>query len=212
MSYRDLDSFYREDPRRGRSRQSDFGVWHGAMSSLRAVWLEQTSELYALTLAGQGVGEVRVLAKLPRSGHPNRRRSDLIAEAALAGWAERSGRPGSLDWLERRLGQLRRARLEPIEWTVACPSPACPRQGEPIGPRSDAWGETCESCLGRRLVVGRDISPAQLEAKLRAGCWWLADTRAMGRGHAATRERAVRVDGASESAPHLFLHDTNPRR
>lgn len=27
MTYRDLDSFYREDPRRGRSREFNFGVW-----------------------------------------------------------------------------------------------------------------------------------------------------------------------------------------
>jgi hypothetical protein len=41
MTYRDLDSFYREYPRRGRSRESDFGVWHRGRVSLRAVWLER---------------------------------------------------------------------------------------------------------------------------------------------------------------------------
>jgi len=180
MNYRDLDSFFREDPRRAGSSGSDFGVWRGERASARAIWLRQTGELFALTLTGRGAGEVRVLAKLPRSGHPCARRSDLIAEAALAGWAERSGRPGSLDWLERRLGELRQARLEPIDWTAACASAGCPRQGEPIGPNSDEWGETCDSCLGRRLVVGRGLSPAQLEARLRAGCWWLAGARARG--------------------------------
>jgi hypothetical protein len=45
MSYRNLDSFYRDDPRRGRSRESVFGVWHGGQSSLPAVWLGQTGEL-----------------------------------------------------------------------------------------------------------------------------------------------------------------------
>jgi hypothetical protein len=175
MSYRDLDSFYRDDPRRGHSRESDFGVWHGGRASLRAVWLEQTGELYSLTLIGAGTGEVRVLAHLPTSGHPNPRRSDLIAEATLAGWAERSGRPRSLAWLERRLAQVRQARFEPVDWTVACASAGCPRHGEAIAPHEDDWAETCESCLAPRLVVGRGLSPAQLEAKLRAGCWWLAD-------------------------------------
>jgi hypothetical protein len=180
MNYRDLDSFFGEDPRRAGSSGSDFGVWHGEGASVRAIWLQQTGELFALTLTGRGAGEVRVLAKLPRSGHPSGRRSDLIAEAALAGWAERSGRPGSLDWLERRLGELGPARLEPIDWTVACQSDGCPRRGEPIGPHSHEWGETCDSCLSPRLVAGRGRSPAQLEARLRAGCWWLADARACG--------------------------------
>jgi hypothetical protein len=74
-----------------------------------------TGELYALTLTGSGAGRVRLLANLPPSAHPNPRRSDLIAEAALAGRAERSGRPRSLAWLERRLGQARQARLESID-------------------------------------------------------------------------------------------------
>lgn len=177
MSYRDLDSFHRDDPRRAGSRKSDFGVWHGARASLRAVWLEQTGELYALTLTGAGTGAVRVLAHLPASGHPNPRRSDLIAEAALAGWTERSGRPGSLGWLERRLRELRHARLEPIDWTIACASEGCPRQGEPIGPRREDWDETCDRCLAPRLVSGRGLTPGQLEAKLRAGGWRLADAR-----------------------------------
>src|SRR5919108_695172 len=125
--YRDLDSFHREDPRRGRSRQSDFGVWHGEGATLRSIWLEQTGELYGLTLTGSDAGRVRLLASLPPSGHPYPRRSDLIAEAALAGWAERSGRPRSLAWLERRLGEVRQARLEPIDWTVVCANPGCPR-------------------------------------------------------------------------------------
>jgi hypothetical protein len=154
MSYRDLDSFYREDPRRGSSRESDFGVWHGGQVSLRAVWLEQISELYGLVLAGHGAGRLRVLANLSASGHPNPRRSDLIAEAALAGWAERSGRPHSLPLLERRAGQVRQARLEPIDWTVACASAGCPRHGEAIAPHEDDWGETCDSCLAPRQVVG----------------------------------------------------------
>jgi hypothetical protein len=180
MSYRDLDSFYREDPRRGRSRESDFGVWHRGRVSLRATWLEETGELYALTLTGARAGRVRLLAELPPSGHPNQRRSDLIAEAALAGWAERSGRPRSYAWLERRLGQVRKARLEPIDWTVACSTAGCPRHGEAIAPQADDWSETCDSCLTPRLVVGRGLSPAQLESKLRAGGWWLADASASG--------------------------------
>jgi hypothetical protein len=180
MTYRDLDSFYREDPRRGRSRESDFGVWHRGRVSLRAVWLKATGELYALTLTGSGTGRVRLLANLPASGHPNPRRSDLIAEAALAGWAERSGRPRSLAWLERRLGPVRKARLEPIDWTVVCVSAGCPRHGETIAPHADDWGETCESCLAPRLVVGRGLSPVQLESRLRAGCWLLADAEASG--------------------------------
>jgi hypothetical protein len=94
MTYRDLDSFYREDLRRGRSRESDFGVWHRGQVSLRATWLEETGELYALTLTGARAGRVGLLAELPPSGHPNPRRSDLIAEAALAGWAERSAGHG----------------------------------------------------------------------------------------------------------------------
>jgi len=72
MTYRDLDSFYREDPRRGRSRESDFGVWHRGRVSLRATWLEATGELCALTLTGARAGRVRLLAELPPRATPTR--------------------------------------------------------------------------------------------------------------------------------------------
>jgi hypothetical protein len=72
MTYRDRDSFYREDPRRGRSRESDFGVWHRGRVSLRAVWLEATGELYGLTLTGSGTGHIRLLANCRPRATPTR--------------------------------------------------------------------------------------------------------------------------------------------
>jgi hypothetical protein len=158
----------------GSARRYDFGIWRGADEQLRASWHEESGELRAEPANG---GRPRLLARLPASGHPDPRRSHLIGEAALHGWAERSGRPGSLDWLERRLGELRRAELEPIDWTVACPSPGCPRQGAPVARDSDDWGEGCDSCLGPRLVRTHGLTVAQLEAQLRHGRWQLADAR-----------------------------------
>ena len=176
-SYRDLESFYRDDPRRGRSPEADFGVWHGGGHSLRAVWLEQTGELIALTPAGTSGQRVELLGRLPRSGHPAARRSDLVAQAVLAGWAERSGHPDSLDWLRARLEQVKDAQLAPIDWTVACASEGCPRHGEAIAPESAEWAQNCPACLAPRLVTERGLAPGQLEAKLAGGSWWLADPR-----------------------------------
>lgn len=76
MSWRDLDSFHRADPRRAGSHESRFGVWDGDGHSLRATWLEQTGELVAVTLGGQAIGRVRALALVPRLGHPDPRRAD----------------------------------------------------------------------------------------------------------------------------------------
>ncbi len=175
MIYPSLESFHREDPARASSGEADFGLWRGEQGALRVAWLEQTGELYGHARGAAAGGEVELLARLPHSGHPSARCRALLVEALLAGWEQRLGRPGSLAWLRERLSELARAELAPIDWTVACASEGCPRQGERIASRERRWGQACESCLSSCQVVGHGLSPARLEAKLRAGAWWLAE-------------------------------------
>ncbi len=161
-------------PHTGPSSEVDFGIWHDATHSVRALWRPHTGELVALTVTGPHTGQTTTLAWLPTSGHPNPRRADLIAEAALAGWTQHSGHPDSLAWLHHRLDALTGAQLATIDWTVACPSPGCPRHDEPIAPHSHQWAETCDRCLATRQVTSHGLAPSQLEAQLRGGAWQLA--------------------------------------
>jgi hypothetical protein len=160
-----------QDPR----SEVDFGVWHDDRGSARAVWQAHSGQLVAIALAGPHAGQSAVLGLLPPSGHPDPRRSALIAEAVLAGWAQHSGRPASRAWLQDRLDALAGVRLETIDWTIACPIPGCPRHAEAISPHSAEWDETCERCLAARLVVAQRLSPSRLEALLRGGVWQLAE-------------------------------------
>ena len=80
-----LDHFYSEDPRRQRSRESDFGVqWReeAAGPRFRVSWIEATSELYALRQEPSHM--VELLGRLPQSGHPDPSRSDLIVDGGGA--------------------------------------------------------------------------------------------------------------------------------
>jgi hypothetical protein len=176
MAYDDVEAFYRADPRRRQSIECDFGLWRDACGAgHRLAWLKATGELYALRVAADGAGGgVQVLGELPRSGHPNLRRADLIVEAALSGWAERCGQRGSLEWVRGRLDVTAGGRLAPIDWTVACHTRGCPRRAEPIAPHDERWAQPCESCLAPRLVVAHGKSAGELEAELRGGAWWLA--------------------------------------
>ena len=67
------DQLYREDPRRQRSRESDFGVdWRQEASGPRCwvSWIEATGELYALRQDESRAAEL--LGRVPHSGHPTR--------------------------------------------------------------------------------------------------------------------------------------------
>lgn len=175
MLYDDLEAFYLADRRRRTSRQCDFGLWRDTDGTgYRLAWLQGTGELYAVRVDAGAAEEVRVLGELPPSGHPNPRRADLIVEAALSGWTERCGRPGSLEWARARLDETAGSQLVAIDWTVACATCGCPARAERVAPHDQRWREPCESCLAPRLVVGRRMSAEQLEAKLRGGAWWLA--------------------------------------
>ena len=178
MVYEDLQAFRLADPRRGRSRECDFGLWRDtAGAGHRLAWLEATGELYALRVDTDAPGAVEVLGELPPSGHPNPRRPDLIVEAALTGWPERTGRHGSLDWARARLAKAAGAPLAPIDWAVACATRGCPRHGERIAPGDRQWADPCQGCLAAREVVTHGMSAGELEARLRAGDWRLADPR-----------------------------------
>lgn len=163
-------------PHPGPGDEVDFGLWHEeGQDSVQALWRPHSGELVAVALTGSRAGQATTLAWLPESGHPNPRRRDLIAEAALAGWTHHSGHPGSLAWLRGRLSEVASADLQTIDWTAACPTPGCPRHNEAIAAHSPEWGETCDRCLSPRTVTSHALTPAQLEARLRAGAWHLAD-------------------------------------
>jgi hypothetical protein len=100
-----LRAFYAADPRRGPSRERDFGLtWrsiHG--TTYRAAWIADTEELYAVRYSGDtDAAEVTVLAQLG---------ADAL-ERCLAGWRRicESSEPGSYEWLvERARGAWRAA-------------------------------------------------------------------------------------------------------
>jgi len=179
MVYDDLEAFRLVDPRRRTTHEYEFGLWRDATGAgHRLAWLEATGELYALRVdAANALGSVQVLGKLPPSGHPSPRRADLIVEAALNGWPERTGRRGSLEWARARLAKAAAAPLAQIDWTVACATRGCPRRGDRIPPHHEQWAQPCEGCLVAREVVTHGMSADQLEARLRAGDFRLADPR-----------------------------------
>jgi hypothetical protein len=97
-TYSALAAFYRVDPRRRISRETDFGLWwrgEDGLPSYRAAWVEATGELYLVQHGpGRGAGRVTLLGQ----------QADRDAlERQLAGWREVCGRPGSVRWLRDRL-------------------------------------------------------------------------------------------------------------
>ena len=102
--YPSLAAFYGADPARRVSREHDIGLWwrDGADGPLhRAAWVHDTGELYLTRLGppADGGGAVELLVREP---------SLHRLELALAGWRDRCGTPGSLQWLRTRLIGLRR--------------------------------------------------------------------------------------------------------
>jgi hypothetical protein len=96
--YRSLASFYTSDERRIHSRELDVGLWwrdeaDGPLH--RAAWVNVTGELYLVRLgpAADGGGRVEVLGIAEDCEQ---------LEAALAGWREFCGEPGSLSWLREQ--------------------------------------------------------------------------------------------------------------
>jgi len=96
--YPSLHHFAWADPRRIPSRERDFGLrWltDPPDSPWRAAWVEATGELYVVQSGdpADGGGHVEVLGVAA---------SVDGVSAALAGWGDRCGEPGSLNWLRRR--------------------------------------------------------------------------------------------------------------
>jgi hypothetical protein len=155
-----LDHFYSEEPRRQRSRESDFGVqWReeAAGPRFRVSWIEATGELYALRQDPSHM--VELLGRVPRSGHPDPLRSDLIVEAVLAGWEHRCGQPGSLRWARDSVRAIEGEPLAPIDWSVRCLASCCPRPGTATALTDAAWRAVL---LGLRRTArrGRPRRPA----------------------------------------------------
>jgi hypothetical protein len=174
-----LDHFYSEDPRRQRSRESDFGVqWReeAAGPRFRVSWIEATGELYALRQDPSHM--VELLGRVPRSGHPDPLRSDLIVEAVLAGWEHRCGQPGSLRWARDSVRAIEGEPLAPIDWSVRCLASCCPRPGTATALTEAAGGPSCSACGAPLVVAAHGVPPRQLELELCGGAWWLARRRA----------------------------------
>lgn len=99
------EAFYDADPRRGASRESDYGVmWRNYAGSddWRAAWVHDTGELYACTAGGDR--QVVVLAAL----------DEAAVEYVLDGWAQQCGRTRSVVWLAERCGLPQQDW--PLEW------------------------------------------------------------------------------------------------
>ena len=108
-SYASPIAFYAADRRRKPSPEPDYGLWWRERDSdvpWRAAWVRDTGELYVCRSGplSSGGGRVEVLARFEA-------REDL--DEALAGWPERCGERGSLEWLRERArawrAQTRRA-------------------------------------------------------------------------------------------------------
>jgi hypothetical protein len=85
---------------RSRSGEADYGVWwwEGHRGGpWRVSYVDATRELYAVELGGDwprpGEKRLRILGTFRDRDH---------VEAALEGWAEACGGPGSLGWIEDR--------------------------------------------------------------------------------------------------------------
>jgi hypothetical protein len=100
-----LAAFYGEDPRRAASREVDVGLWWREAEGdalHRAAWVTATGELYAVRLgpAQDAQPAVELLGAFA---------DEAAVQAALDGWRERCGEPGSLAWLRARAAAALRA-------------------------------------------------------------------------------------------------------
>lgn len=98
QSYPSLDAFYESDRRRRYSRERDVGlVWRGTGgATFRAAWVQETGEVYLYKHghALDGGGTVAVMDRRFGLGE---------LQAALRGFREVVGRPGSLVWFLERV-------------------------------------------------------------------------------------------------------------
>jgi hypothetical protein len=102
VTYLSLGAFYGADPARRSSRERDLGLWwrsDGRGPTFRAAWVQDTGEVYLVQhgLTGAGGGHVEVVARMPQVERD---------EAALRGWRDEVGKPGSLSWLRDRLAAV----------------------------------------------------------------------------------------------------------
>jgi ribosomal protein S27AE len=115
---------------------------------------------------------------VPRSGHPDLLRGDLIVEAVLAGWEHRCGQTALLGWARERLYAIEREALAPIDWSVRCPASRCPRSGTATALADAAAGRGCPACGAPLVVAAHGVPARELELELRGGAWWLGRRRA----------------------------------
>jgi len=135
--YRSLASFYTADERRIHSRELDVGLWwrEEADGPLhRAAWVSDTGELYLVRLGpvAEGGGRVEVLGVADDSER---------LEAALEGWRESCGEPGSLSWLRERAALRLPASADDAR--------ARPRESAPKMRLSRRTGETADGSRDR---------------------------------------------------------------
>ena len=109
----DIEEFYDADPRRRASEEVPFGhEWTDADGGRYEVqWVVDTGEVYVMfepvePLASDGIGDIfpqhlptgAVTVEL-LGGFPTRAEID----AALAGWEDAMGEPGSITWIRERV-------------------------------------------------------------------------------------------------------------
>ena len=98
-----LEAFYQDKPARRSSGEADYGVWWTEAGKNYPKWrvsyIHDTGEVYALQLIDGG--------KVERLGWIQPDDAEIYyqtLEGILAGWAEVIWRPGSLDWVRKRVG------------------------------------------------------------------------------------------------------------
>jgi hypothetical protein len=129
-TYLSLSAFYASDPRRRDSRERDVGLWWRSVRgpTYRAAWIQDTGELYLFqhALTGPGSGSVHLIAGTFTAAELDTR---------LAGWQERCGHPGSLEWLLEAVSGDAARRQAPHRTVRASrrPSGSGPRRLLPSG-------------------------------------------------------------------------------
>ena len=102
-----MEIFYREDARRLKSGEADYGVhWRdGSTQRYRVSYIQDTGEVYAV---GEypPVEPVRVLGIVPPDDDDGRALTYYrTLDAMLEGWPEQCGvNPDGLGWVARRIG------------------------------------------------------------------------------------------------------------
>lgn len=125
-TYRTLEAFYRAHPEAARSPEWDYGVCWTEQGRQwpcwRVSWVVETGHVYAYRMGGGGFELVRVLGVVPAEGHypyppmhspdswtafkRNQENPGRI-EAVLRGWEHIAHKPGSLEWVERRMAETK---------------------------------------------------------------------------------------------------------